>query len=88
MHSETCGRALALEHNGDVYSCYDFVEPRYLLGMRTMAALLRQNLPPALIMRQYAAADARRPHNAPCLCGGGRKWARCHGRRPHPTRTG
>jgi len=30
--SPTCGRALALEHNGDVYSCDHFVEPGYLLG--------------------------------------------------------
>ena len=29
---ETCGGALALGHNGDVYSCDDFVEPQYLLG--------------------------------------------------------
>jgi uncharacterized protein len=28
----TCGRALALEHNGDVYSCDHFVEPAHLLG--------------------------------------------------------
>ncbi|MBN2629740.1 MAG: anaerobic sulfatase maturase [Rhodobacteraceae bacterium] len=28
----TCGRSLALEHNGDVYSCDHFVEPAYLLG--------------------------------------------------------
>lgn len=28
----TCGTALALEHNGDVYSCDHFVEPRYHLG--------------------------------------------------------
>lgn len=28
----TCGQALALEHNGDVYSCDHFVEPKYLLG--------------------------------------------------------
>jgi len=28
----TCGRALALEHNGDVYSCDHFVEPDHLLG--------------------------------------------------------
>jgi uncharacterized protein len=28
----TCGRALALEHNGDVYSCDHFVEPDYKLG--------------------------------------------------------
>lgn len=30
--SPTCGRALALEHNGDVYSCDHFVEPAYKLG--------------------------------------------------------
>jgi uncharacterized protein len=29
---ETCGRALALEHNGDLYVCDHFVEPDYLLG--------------------------------------------------------
>ena len=29
---QKCGRALAMEHNGDVYSCDHFVEPEYLLG--------------------------------------------------------
>lgn len=28
----TCGSALALEHNGDLYSCDHYVEPDYLLG--------------------------------------------------------
>lgn len=28
----TCGLGLALEHNGDLYSCDHFVEPNYLLG--------------------------------------------------------
>jgi uncharacterized protein len=32
IFSETCGQALALEHNGDVYSCDHFVEPAYKLG--------------------------------------------------------
>ncbi len=32
VHSETCGRALALEHTGDLYSCDHFVEPEHLLG--------------------------------------------------------
>jgi uncharacterized protein len=32
VHSKTCGIALALEHNGDLYSCDHFVEPKYLLG--------------------------------------------------------
>lgn len=32
VHSETCGMALALEHNGDLYACDHFVEPDYFLG--------------------------------------------------------
>ena len=32
VHATTCGGALALEHNGDVYSCDHYVEPDYLLG--------------------------------------------------------
>ena len=32
VHSEVCGRALALEHTGDVYSCDHYVETDYLLG--------------------------------------------------------
>jgi uncharacterized protein len=32
VHAETCGRAVALEHNGDVYSCDHFVEPAHLVG--------------------------------------------------------
>ncbi len=32
VFSETCGRALALEHNGDLYSCDHYVYPKYKLG--------------------------------------------------------
>jgi len=32
VHSETCGTALAIEHNGDLYSCDHFVTPEYRLG--------------------------------------------------------
>lgn len=32
IFEETCGSALALEHNGDLYSCDHFVEPKYRLG--------------------------------------------------------
>jgi uncharacterized protein len=32
VFSETCGQAMALEHNGDLYSCDHFVEPNFLLG--------------------------------------------------------
>jgi uncharacterized protein len=32
VFDETCGNALILEHNGDLYACDHFVEPRYRLG--------------------------------------------------------
>jgi uncharacterized protein len=32
VFSETCGSALAMEHNGDVYSCDHYVYPEYRLG--------------------------------------------------------
>ena len=39
VFSPTCGNALALEHNGDVYSCDHYVEPDYLLGNRISTCL-------------------------------------------------
>lgn len=44
VFEETCGLALALEHNGDLYACDHFVEPAYRLGNITqtpMADLVR-----------------------------------------------
>jgi uncharacterized protein len=32
MFRPACGEGVALEHNGDLYSCDHFVEPKYLLG--------------------------------------------------------
>jgi uncharacterized protein len=32
IFSPTCGNAMALEHNGDLFSCDHYVEPDYLLG--------------------------------------------------------
>ncbi len=32
VFNETCGLGVALEHNGDLYSCDHFVEPDFLLG--------------------------------------------------------
>lgn len=32
VHAPTCGTALVLEHNGDMYSCDHYVEPEYKLG--------------------------------------------------------
>ena len=56
--------------------------------MRLMANLLRENRPPAEIMKLYAAEDAGLDvnqfanvgRNAPCPCGSGKKFKHCHGR--------
>jgi len=32
IFARTCGNALALKHNGDLYSCNHFVEPKFFLG--------------------------------------------------------
>jgi uncharacterized protein len=39
IFSETCGLAVALEHNGDLYSCDHYVEPDFLLGNITETPL-------------------------------------------------
>lgn len=39
IFSENCGRALAIEHNGDIYSCDHYVYPRYKLGNLMNTAL-------------------------------------------------
>jgi uncharacterized protein len=44
VFSETCGDALVMEHNGDLYSCDHFVYPEYFLGNlseRSLAGLAR-----------------------------------------------
>jgi len=48
VFNDTCGEALVMEHNGDVFSCDHFVYPEYLLGnisetpLRDLAALQQQ----------------------------------------------
>jgi uncharacterized protein len=39
LFSETCGKALAMEHNGDVFSCDHYVYPNFKLGN-----LMQENL--------------------------------------------
>jgi uncharacterized protein len=39
VFSETCGLALALEHNGDLYSCDHFVDPEFLVGNVTESSV-------------------------------------------------
>jgi uncharacterized protein len=56
IFAETCGGALALEHNGDLYSCDHFVEPAHLLGNITSTQMVELVASPA----QRAFGDAKR----------------------------
>ncbi|MCZ7529646.1 MAG: anaerobic sulfatase maturase [Acidimicrobiia bacterium] len=53
---ETCGDALALEHNGDLYSCDHFVEPAHLIGNITETHLVELVASP----EQRAFGEAKR----------------------------
>jgi uncharacterized protein len=63
VFAETCGAALALEHNGDVYSCDHFVEPRFRLGNLGERHLLDMLASP----EQLAFGQAKR-NSLPAYC--------------------
>ena len=65
VHARTCGDAVALEHNGDLYSCDHYVEPEYLLGNitqgRTLLATRRLTAAACLRAGQARLADVVLP---------------------------
>lgn len=47
IHAERCGRALVIEHNGDLFACDHFVYPEYRLGnimTDSLAAMVAKSL--------------------------------------------
>ena len=56
VFNETCGRALALEHNGDLYACDHFVDPQHRRGNITQTHLIELIASP----QQRAFGDAKR----------------------------
>ncbi len=64
VFEETCGNALALEHNGDLYSCDHFVEPTYRLGN------IRERTLPVLVSGEAQRAFGRaKKGTLPVYCG-------------------
>ena len=71
IFAETCGNALALEHNGDLYSCDHFVEPRYRLGnIKETAPAATGRVGPAACLRRGQArhASALLPRMRSTIC--------------------
>lgn len=75
IFAETCGAALAIEHNGDLFSCDHFVEPRFKLGNLADTSLAEMVALPQ--QRQFGTAkrDALPRYCRECparfICNGG-----------------
>jgi uncharacterized protein len=77
IFSETCGRALAVEHNGDLYSCDHYVFPGFRLGNITdtpMGDLVASSA-------QQRFGDAKRDR-LPAFCRACEVRFACHGECP------
>jgi uncharacterized protein len=75
--TEYCGRALVVEHNGDLYSCDHFVTPAHRLG-NVMTRPLGQ-LVDCRAQRSFALAKS---HQLPSTCGSCAHVQRCWGACP------
>lgn len=77
VFSHRCGNAVALEHNGDVFSCDHFVYPKYRLG-NLMETPLRE-LVEGAVQREFGAAKAE---SLPACCRSCAFLGMCHGECP------
>jgi uncharacterized protein len=75
--SPTCGNALALEHNGDVYSCDHYVEPAYLLGN-----ILEKPLREMVDSEQQRKFACDKRDSLPAFCRACEVLFACHGECP------
>jgi uncharacterized protein len=73
----TCGDAVVLEHNGDLYSCDHFVEPRHLLGN-----ILRTPLVSLVGSRQQRRFAEAKSATLPAFCKQCEFLFACHGECP------
>ncbi len=77
VFSENCGRALAVEHNGDVYSCDHYVYPEYKLGN-----LCRQSLAQLVDSATQQAFGTAKSQSLPRYCRECPVRFACHGECP------
>ena len=77
IFAETCGNAVALEHNGDLYSCDHFVEPKHLLGNIRKVHMLE-----LVDSAQQRAFGAAKRDTLPAYCVSCDVRFACHGECP------
>jgi uncharacterized protein len=75
IHAPTCGLGPALEHNGDLYTCDHFVEPRFKLGNIHQTHMLKLIASPQMQKFGQDKLDTLTPQCLRCdvrpLCNGG-----------------
>lgn len=74
VFEETCGQGLAMEFNGDVYSCDHFVEPGYLLGRLSEKPLVEM-----VSANRQTQFGARKKNELPRYCRQCEVGFICHG---------
>jgi uncharacterized protein len=57
VHSEVCGKGVAIEHDGDVYSCDHYVYPEYRLGNIRQRSLGELVFSPVQVKFGYAKSE-------------------------------
>ncbi len=77
LFTETCGQALALEHNGDLYSCDHFVYPKNRLGN-----ILQQPLADLVLTEQQIKFGQDKRDTLPQYCRDCTVLFACHGECP------
>jgi uncharacterized protein len=77
VFAETCGSALAIEHNGDLYSCDHYVYPKYRLGN-----ILNQRLGEMVQSRQQTQFGRDKSTSLPKYCRDCQVRFACHGECP------
>jgi uncharacterized protein len=74
VHEVTCGRALAMEHNGDLYSCDHFVDSDHFLGN-----MIDQSLVELITLPQQRKFGLDKKANLPRICRKCRVRFACNG---------
>ncbi|MBP0723613.1 anaerobic sulfatase maturase [Bacillus sp. RG28] len=76
IFSEECGRAVVMEHNGDVYSCDHFVYPRFQLGN------IKEGLVNLVNSSTQLAFGKKKRDSLPSVCRSCEVRFACHGECP------
>jgi len=66
IHAEVCGKGMALEHDGSVYSCDHYVYPEYRLGSVAERSLAELAFQPKQVKFGYAKSETLPGHCRRC----------------------